>query len=156
MASLRRINAALSDLQTSNLKSNQQAIADLSRLLQGGGQQLESAFRTMLEEDANPIEPLHYTTKDISFPRLAQDKSTKLLTINSFLASGPRGQNSLEIPTIQTYIKIRGNYLTSSLTTLNFAAINTAKKKNQDAIYRQGTNAIGMYATAMQGLFLAE
>jgi exocyst complex protein 7 len=34
--------------------------------------------------------------------------------------------------------------------------MNTAKKKNPDAIYRAGTNGIGTYAQAMERLFLAE
>lgn len=44
----------------------------------------------------------------------------------------------------------------NSLRTLAAATINTARKVTADTIYKQGTNGIGMYAQAMEGLFLAE
>jgi exocyst complex protein 7 len=42
------------------------------------------------------------------------------------------------------------------LLNLAAASVNTAKKKDTNAIYRTGTNGIGAYAQAMEGLFLAE
>jgi exocyst complex component 7 len=63
MASLDRTTQALGDLKRSNLRSNQQAVAELSTLLKTGTKQLEDVFREILREDARPVEPLHYITK---------------------------------------------------------------------------------------------
>jgi exocyst complex protein 7 len=63
MASLDRTTQALGDLKRSNLRSNQQAVAELSTLLKTGTKQLEEVFREILREDARPVEPLHYITK---------------------------------------------------------------------------------------------
>lgn len=63
LASLSRTTQALSELNYSNLRSNQQAIAELKFLLKTGQQQLETVFRNLLKEDARPIEPLHHITK---------------------------------------------------------------------------------------------
>lgn len=63
MASLDRTTQALGDLRRSNLRSNQQAVAELSTLLKTGTKQLEDVFREILREDARPVEPLHYITK---------------------------------------------------------------------------------------------
>ena len=62
MASLDRTTQALGDLKRSNLRSNQQAVAELSTLLKTGTKQLEDVFREILREDARPVEPLHYIT----------------------------------------------------------------------------------------------
>jgi len=145
-------------MKATNLKANQPAVADLNRLLQYGNQQLESAFERILREDARPIEPLHYITKDMPFPSLNQDKTTRLGLMNSFIAAGVRqsAQNGQETPTAQIYAKVRGPYLTTSLQNLAAASVNTAKKKTPNALYKQGTNGIGTYATAIEGTFLAE
>jgi len=63
MASLGRTTQALGDLKRSNLRSNQQAVAELSTLLKAGTKQLEDVFREILRENARPVEPLHYITK---------------------------------------------------------------------------------------------
>ena len=63
MASLDRTTQALGDLKRSNLRSNQQAVAELSTLLKTGTKQLEDVFREILREDARPVGPLHYITK---------------------------------------------------------------------------------------------
>jgi exocyst complex protein 7 len=61
-----------------------------------------------------------------------------------------------QIPTQSIYAEIRGDYITGSLRTLAAASINTARKVTQDAIYKPGTNGIGMYCKGMEGLFEAE
>lgn len=54
---------ALSPLASSNLRSNQEAIAGLQSLASQGRQQVEDVFRTILSEDSVQVEPLHYVTK---------------------------------------------------------------------------------------------
>lgn len=78
--------------------------------------------------------------------------------MNSFIAAGVRqsSQKAQETPTAQIYAKVRGPYLTMSLQNLAAASINTAKKKTPNALYKQGTNGVGTYATGIEGAFLAE
>ena len=54
------------------------------------------------------------------------------------------------------YADVRGEYLESSLTSLAQASISTARKVQADALYKKGTNGIGTYAQAIEGLFVAE
>jgi len=63
IASLDRTTRALKGLKRSNLKLNQNVIKELSQLVQYGTKQLEYIFRDTLQEDARPIEPLHFITK---------------------------------------------------------------------------------------------
>lgn len=157
LASLQRVSNALADMKQTNLRSNQQAQADLTRLLKSGNTQLEAHFQILLQEDSRPIEPLHYLTKDMPFPQLSQDKTTRLGLISSYIASASRqSQFTNESPVLQTYANVRGPYLTATLQNLSSASINTAKKTTPDAVYRQGTNGIGTYAKCMEGAFLAE
>ncbi|RDL33613.1 putative exocyst complex protein EXO70 [Venustampulla echinocandica] len=157
LSSMKRVNKALSEMQQTNLRSNQQAAADLGRLLKSGNTQLEGHFKRLLQEDSMPVEPLHYITKDKPFPVLSQDTTTRLGLMNSFIASSTR-QSSIsgESPIVQAYASVRGPYLTSTLQNLAFASVNTARKQTPDAVYRQGTNGMGTYARGMEGIFLAE
>jgi exocyst complex protein 7 len=66
LRSLERISSALSRLQATNLRSNQEAITDLTRLVRSGSQQLEAVFQDTLREDMRGIEPLFYITKRTS------------------------------------------------------------------------------------------
>ncbi|KAH8803207.1 Cullin repeat-like-containing domain protein [Xylogone sp. PMI_703] len=157
LASLQRVSNALTDMKKTNLRSNQQAQADLAKLLKSGNTQLEAHFQILLQEDSRPVEPLHYLTKDKPFPLLSQDKTTRLGLINSYIASAARqSQFTNESPVLQTYANVRGPYLTATLQNLSSASINTAKKTVPDAVYKQGTNGIGTYAKAMEGAFLSE
>ncbi|KAG4417059.1 exocyst complex component exo70 [Cadophora malorum] len=157
LSSVKRVNKALSELKQTNLRSNQQAVADLSKLLKYGNEQLEQHFQSLLQEDSKPIEPLHYITKEKPFPMLSQDKSTRLGLINSYIASVARQSgSSRDSPMLQVYANVRGPYLVATLQNLAAASVNTAKKKSPDAIYRQGTNGMGTYAMGMEGAFLAE
>lgn len=61
-----------------------------------------------------------------------------------------------ENPAISIYAEIRGQYLTISLQNLATGSISTAKRRATDGPYRQGTNGIGVYATGIEGMFLAE
>ncbi|KAI0116996.1 Cullin repeat-like-containing domain protein [Daldinia grandis] len=151
--SIKRLNKALADMKTSNLRANQQTITDLQRLIKSGNTQLENSFDKMLRaETPRSIEPLQYTTKNTPFPLLTQDKISCLSLMNSYVSSNSLSEN----PLIKIYAEVRGQYLQQTLVNLAYASVNTAKKKSPDAIYRAGTNGIGMYAQAMEGLFVAE
>ena len=67
LRSLERISSALSRLQATNLRSNQEAITDFTRLVRTGSQQLEGVFQETLREDLRGIEPLFYITKSMRF-----------------------------------------------------------------------------------------
>jgi exocyst complex protein 7 len=144
-------------MQRTNLRANQQALADLSRLLKTGNSQLEAYFVKILQDDSRPIEPLTYITKDRPFPVLNQDLTTRLGLINSFISSVTRQTGfGGDSPVLQLYANVRGPYLVATLQNLASASVNTAKKKTPDAVYRQGTNGIGTYAKGMESAFLAE
>jgi len=160
LASIKRLNKALADMKASNLRSTQQTVAELQRLVKLGNTQLESSFDKLLRnETPRALEPLHFITKNKPFPVLSQDKFARLGLMNSFVAGlyrqGSPGAPQ-ESPTAKIYIEIRSQYLSSALVNLAAASSSTAKKKNADAIYRAGTNGIGTYAQAMEGLFIAE
>lgn len=141
-------------MKTSNLRANQQTMTDLQRLIKSGNTQLENSFDKMLRaETPRSIEPLHYTTKNTPFPVLSQDKISYLSLMNSYVSSN---STLSENPLIKIFADVRGQYLSQTLVNLAYASVNTAKKKSPDAIYRAGTNGIGMYAQAMEGLFIAE
>jgi exocyst complex protein 7 len=154
--SLKRIQKALRELNATSLKSNQQAIADLDRLLKMGTKELEKQFERVLMQDARAVEPLQYLTKEKPFPLLHRDKTTRLGLIVSFIDESIPNRSQQDPTLAKIYAKVRGNYLTSSLQNLALASVNTSKKKTPDAVYRQGTNGIGTYATGIEGMFLAE
>lgn len=60
---MKRVEKALVDLNTTNLRSNQKAIADFNTLLNIGSIKLQDTLRAELNQHATPIEPLHYLTK---------------------------------------------------------------------------------------------
>jgi exocyst complex protein 7 len=161
LASIKRLNKALGDMKASNLRSTQQTVTELQRLVKLGNTQLENSFDKLLRnETPRAIEPLHFITKNKPFPVLSQDKFARLGLMNSFVAgvyrqSGGAGAPQ-ESPIAKIYIEIRSQYLSSALVNLATASSSTAKKKNPDAIYRAGTNGIGTYAQAMEGLFVSE
>ncbi|KAB8290066.1 hypothetical protein EYC80_010392 [Monilinia laxa] len=157
LSSVKRVNKALEDMKRTVIRSNQQATVDLGKLSRSGNLQLESYFQTLLQEDSQPLEPLHYITKNQPFPLLPQDKTTRLGLITSFVNSVVRQSSFVaESPCITSYAEIRGPFLKTTLQNLASASMNTAKKKTPDAMYRQGTNGIGTYAIGMEGAFLAE
>lgn len=156
--SMKRLRLALSEMQASNLRSTQQTMSELQRLLRTGNVQLETHFDKLLRgETPRDIEPLHFITKSKPFPLISQDKVNRLALINTSITGAHKQSGGIgETPTAKIYAEIRGPYLAATLKNLAAASVNTAKKKNTDAIYRSGTNGIGTYAQAMEGLFLAE
>lgn len=156
LASLKRLNRSFADMSTSNLRANQQRQADTSRLIKTGNSQLEGYFDHILRsETPRSVEPLHYITKDKPFPTLPQDAVTKLGLIYSCLG-GQKQTTGYESPARKIYTETRGPYIAASLANLAAASVNTAKKKVPGAIYRAGTNGMGTYAKAMEGIFVAE
>jgi exocyst complex protein 7 len=161
LASIKRLNKALNDMKASNLRSTQQTVAELQKLVKLGNTQLENSFDKLLRnETPRALEPLHFITKKKPFPVLSQDKFARLGLINSFVSGAYRqgggSASPLDSPIAKIYIEIRSQYLSSALINLATASTSTAKKKNPEAIYRPGTNGIGTYAQAMEGLFTAE
>lgn len=155
--SIKRANRALNEMKRSNLRANQQTMVELSRLTKNGNASLETYFQGLLEEDSQPLEPLHYITKNQPFPLLSQDKTTRLGLITNYIASAVREFGYVkESPVMQSYASVRGPFLRTTLQNLASASLNTAKKKTPDAMYRKGTNGIGTYAMGMEGAFLAE
>ncbi|KAM0669659.1 hypothetical protein ACQRIT_002100 [Beauveria bassiana] len=156
LGSLNRIQRSHADMQASNLRANQSTMADLTRLIKNGNTQLEAFFDKLLRnETPRSLEPLHFITKEKEFPVLPQETITRLGLIYSHLESNQRAAG-FESPIAKIYGEIRGPYLSASLVNLAAASVNTAKKKNPGAIYRSGTNGIGTYALAMEGMFAAE
>lgn len=60
---MKRVEKALVDLNTTNLRSNQNAMADFNSLLNTGSNKLQEMLRSELKQHITPIEPLHYLTK---------------------------------------------------------------------------------------------
>jgi exocyst complex protein 7 len=161
LASIKRLNKALGEMKASNLRSTQQTVAELQRLVKLGNTQLENSFDKLLRnETPRAIEPLHFITKNKPFPVLSQDKFARLGLMNSFVTGvyrqGGGSAAPLDSPIAKIFIEIRSQYLSSAMVNLATASTSTAKKKTPDAIYRPGTNGIGTYAQAMEGLFVAE
>jgi exocyst complex protein 7 len=66
---MRRVEKALVDLNTTNMRSNQKAIADFNNLLNTGSVKLQDLFRDELSLHISSVEPLHYLTKGVLLPR---------------------------------------------------------------------------------------
>ncbi|KAL9615458.1 MAG: hypothetical protein Q9167_000136 [Letrouitia subvulpina] len=159
LASLKRIDRTLSELSSTGLKFNQQTIGDFKKLLSEGSEKLQKLFHSILMENAQPLEPLHYITKQIPFPNIPQESVSKLGSIDSFISSPTARElsyNSRELPSIRIYSEIRGMYISVSMQTLSTASITTSKRKGTDEIYRPGTSGIATYASGLEGVFLAE
>ncbi|PGH15727.1 hypothetical protein AJ80_05435 [Polytolypa hystricis UAMH7299] len=159
LGALNRVDRALGDINATKLRSNQKAVSEFTALLSSGSSKLQDLFRSILRENAGTVEPLHFITKQFPFPAIPEDTVSELAPVCAAISSaathGPQlGQT--ENPAIRIYSEIRGPYLTSSLQNLATASINTAKRRPTEGPYKQGTNGIGVYATAMEEMFLAE
>ena len=64
----------LSNLESKPLRVNQQAVDELGHLVRHGNGSLEDLYESILREDAQKIEPLHYITKreSVAFARLSR------------------------------------------------------------------------------------
>jgi exocyst complex protein 7 len=63
LGALHRVSRALADLNATNIRSNQQAVSEFSSLLSSGNSKLQDHYRSVLRENVNTVEPLHYLTK---------------------------------------------------------------------------------------------
>ncbi|CRG88977.1 Exocyst complex protein exo70 [Talaromyces islandicus] len=160
LAALKRIDYALQNLNATNLRSNQQAITEFSSLLSTGSQRLQDLYRSMLRQNIDKIEPLHYLTKQLPFPSIPGETIEELAPIAAAITSAaahlPSQRGGSEEPSISIYAEIRGPYITSSLQNLAIASISTAKRRPADGPYKQGTNGIGVYASALEGFIVVE
>ncbi|KAE8148436.1 Cullin repeat-like-containing domain protein [Aspergillus avenaceus] len=159
LAALKRVEKALADLNSTNLRSNQQAISDFNNLLNTGAAQLHDLLRSKLSEHVSPIEPLHYLTKELPFPSMPEETLAELgpicAAINSAANHGPqRGDGGS--PALKIYAEIRGPYIATSLENLAIASLNTVKRRANDGPYKQGTNGIGIYSNALENFIYAE
>ncbi|RMD44519.1 hypothetical protein DV735_g514, partial [Chaetothyriales sp. CBS 134920] len=158
LGALKRVDRALQDLTSTNLRSNQTVISEFQSLLATGINQLVDLYRSTLEEESTPIEPLHYITKKVDFPTLSQDGTSSLSQVAPAIASaGVRlGQGDEDVAT-QIYADVRGNYIQQSLKNLATASVSTAKRQGGSTeIYRQGSSGIGTYIAGIEAMFLAE
>lgn len=159
LMAMRRVEKALVDLSSTNLKSNQKAISEFTGLLNTGSGKLQDMFRGMLSDHVTPVEPLHYLTKELPFPSIPEDTLAELApvcaAISSAASHGSR-KNEDDNPALQIYTEIRGPYINSSLQNLAIASLNTVKRRATDGPYKQGTNGIGIYSNALEGFIYAE
>jgi exocyst complex component 7 len=158
---IKRVDKALSDMSSTNMRSNQQAMSDFHSLLTTGINQLNDMYRQMLSEDSQTIEPLHYITKQIPFPTISSEKAQTVGQIAVAMASA--GAHSARLgqrdddAAARMYAEIRGDYLQTSLQNLATASIMTSRRRDDDtAVYREGSSGVGAYANAVEGMFLAE
>ncbi|RMZ76259.1 hypothetical protein DV737_g4874, partial [Chaetothyriales sp. CBS 132003] len=161
LGALKRVDRALQDLTSSNLRSNQTVISEFHSLLTMGTNQLVDLYRSTLEEEASPIEPLHYITKKVSFPTLAQDNMVLLGQIIPAIASAGATASRLgqrdEDVAVRIYTQVRGDYIQQSLENLAMASVSTAKRQaGSTEMYKQGSSGIGTYITGIEAMFLAE
>ncbi|KAF9893759.1 exocyst complex component exo70 [Aspergillus nanangensis] len=159
LAALRRVEKALVDLNSTNLKSNQKAISDFTSLLNTGTAQLQDLFRSKLSEYVGAIEPLHYLTKELPFPSIPDDTLGELEPICAALGSAASHgfqRNDGGHPALRIYADMRGTYITSSLQNLAIASMNTVKRRPTDGPYKQGTNGISIYSKALENIIYAE
>ena len=78
---------ALADLKRTNLRSNEQAIAQLNGLLKSGNKQLEDVFRGILNDvSKQKLQPLEFVAKNNPFPLLPQDRLSILRGINNHIS----------------------------------------------------------------------
>ncbi|KAF2430103.1 exocyst complex protein exo70 [Tothia fuscella] len=159
ISSLDRATRALAGLKISKLKSNVNAINELSSLLKFGAKQLEDVFRDILRQDTGTIEPLHYLTKNIPFPSITPENVSLLRLINTHVAASVAQTSQTTpqtYPTAKAYSEIRGDYIASSLRNLATASINTTRKQNADAVYRRGQSSISYYSDAIRQMAVTE
>lgn len=148
----------LSSLRETNLKANQEAIAELTYLLKFGSTELDSLFSATLRGEAGAIEPLRYITKGEPFPPISEKTSSRLRIINSYMTYNlaPERRPGEDPQTVIQYSNIRGPYLSTSLQNLASASITTARKADPNALYMRGNSGIGHYSLALDQMFSAE
>lgn len=99
--------------------------------------------------------------KELPFPPIPEETLSELgpiaAAISSAASAAAQGQQRQgEDPAIAIYAEVRGPYITSSLQNLAIASVNTVKRKPSDGPYKQGTNGIGVYSSALEGFIVVE
>ena len=156
---MRRIDRALEQLNSSKMRVQQQTLGDYNGLLSEGISKLQDLFGDILSEKSQPLEPLHYLTKQIAFPTFSTEKLSQLRSIQHSVSTPSAralSYNQRENVAVRIYADIRSPYLVASLQSLSIASISTSRRKNTEEPYRPGTSAIGTYAKAMSEMFRAE
>lgn len=160
ISSLERTRKALRDLKQAKLRTNQQAIQEMSNLLETGSERLEQVFRDQLKEGQQPIEPLQFITKGADFPRLPASRVDQLRRMNEAIvaieAEMTDDQITLTTPSSKIYAEIRGQYLLYSMQNLAAASLNTLRRQNPGSMYKRGTNGASTYASGLYGIYTAE
>jgi exocyst complex component 7 len=158
---LKRVDNSLTSMTSTNMRSNQQAISDFHSLLSTGVNQLNDLYRQMLQEDSQPIEPLHHITKQVPFPTISQENAQSLSQIANAISSA--GVHSAKLgqrdddAAARMYAEVRGEFLQNSMQNLAAGAVMTSKRRGDDTgIYREGSSGVGAYIKAMEGIILAE
>lgn len=154
LGSMKRLQRAQTKMSSSNLRVQQQAIGDINELLDEGSVKLQDYFRSIIADSTSPVEPLQFITKQRPFPVFSEDQVAQLAAIERVFSS--MSNSPQESPSFRIYSELRANYLANSLQSMSLACISTSKRKNFAEPYRQGTSAIGSYASSMEGIFAAE
>jgi exocyst complex protein 7 len=94
-------------------------------------------------------------TTELPFPTFDAEKTNTLAVLHDFLSSTLAAASGLQSNATAIYAEVRGPYITSSLSTLALAAINTTRR-NGTALYERGSNGIGMYTNSLEGIFDSE
>jgi exocyst complex protein 7 len=90
---------------------------------------------------------------------MPEEKLNSLRRINAHISqtfAQLSQDNVSQTSTQRIYADVRSGYLEGTLRTLQGATISTARKVQADALYKKGTNGIGTYVQAIEGLFVAE
>ena len=96
---------------------------------------------------------------DLPFPSIPEDTISHLAPLCSAVGSasvyGPQRSKG-ENPALKVYAEVRGPYITASLQNLAIASMNTVKRRATDGPYKQGTNGIGLYSSALEAFITTE
>ena len=180
LEAMRRVDRALRDLNTTNLRSNQKAITDFNSLLAVGNKKLQDTLHHVLSEYSETVEPLHFIAKGkirssiisshcilltfvlvvgTNFPTIPDNIIAELEqicgVINSTVSRASQRAEG-ESPSLLIYAEHRGALVSQSLHNLAIASVNTVKRKPSEGLYRPGSNAIGPYSQALEGFIYAE
>ncbi|KAF3908204.1 hypothetical protein AA313_de0202658 [Arthrobotrys entomopaga] len=153
---VKRLSDGLNALKSTNLRASQKAVKEMTLLLKTGAVQLEDQYRKTLAQDSNPVEPLHFITKKLPFPVLADEKIEPIKVLADFISDTINTAPNAQSTAITIYTEVRGNYISNSLSSLSQATVNNANGRNVLASYEKGDNGISYYAQAVEGIFSAE
>ena len=156
LSSMKRVDRALSQMNATNLRVNQQAVGDLNSLLSDGSERLLRIFHSILADNLRPVEPLHFITKQLPFPGIEESKVQPLKAIAALLSSPSIQALSRDGSATRTYSDVRGSYIRDSLQNLATASRTPAKKRDPSEVYKQGSSGVGTYANGIEGILLRE